>query len=205
MLLHPSAVFFCDFESPCSWTLSNHSTGGDWYVTSPQQHRSNRWGGQPIKDYSTGKTEGIDNNFIIIWHTIQTIAGWSFFQLINCLYNHWQSSKSCLSFNRSFSVTKAQLDSFRCFPPDQSCSAQQWATVPSSSRSLPTGTTYRKYIRFCETLWLLRHQTNSPYSQRTRNWQVRQSFSSSTINSLNFLKLEAIRKLQKFKITTVTL
>ncbi|KAI2654442.1 ALK tyrosine kinase receptor [Labeo rohita] len=30
----------------------------DWYVTSPQQHRSNRWGVQPIKDYSTGKSEG---------------------------------------------------------------------------------------------------------------------------------------------------
>ncbi|RXN20697.1 leukocyte tyrosine kinase receptor-like protein [Labeo rohita] len=53
-----STVSFCDFESPCSWTLSNHSTGGDWYVTSPQQHRSNRWGVQPIKDYSTGKSEG---------------------------------------------------------------------------------------------------------------------------------------------------
>uniref|UniRef100_A0A672RC47 Tyrosine-protein kinase receptor n=1 Tax=Sinocyclocheilus grahami TaxID=75366 RepID=A0A672RC47_SINGR len=48
---------FCDFESPCSWTLSNHSAGGDWYVTSPQQHRSNRRGVQPIKDYSTGKSE----------------------------------------------------------------------------------------------------------------------------------------------------
>ncbi|XP_016101484.1 ALK tyrosine kinase receptor-like, partial [Sinocyclocheilus grahami] len=58
MLLHPSAVSFCDFESPCSWTLSNHSAGGDWYVTSPQQYRANRWGVQPIKDYSTGKSEG---------------------------------------------------------------------------------------------------------------------------------------------------
>ncbi|XP_067223959.1 tyrosine-protein kinase receptor [Chanodichthys erythropterus] len=53
-----SELSFCDFESPCSWTLSNHSTGGDWYVTSPQQHRSNKWGVQPIKDYSTGKSEG---------------------------------------------------------------------------------------------------------------------------------------------------
>uniref|UniRef100_A0A8C1A7X2 Tyrosine-protein kinase receptor n=1 Tax=Cyprinus carpio carpio TaxID=630221 RepID=A0A8C1A7X2_CYPCA len=53
-----SEISFCDFESPCSWTLSNHSAGGDWYVTSPQQHRSNRRGVQPIKDYSTGKSEG---------------------------------------------------------------------------------------------------------------------------------------------------
>ncbi|XP_052009872.1 tyrosine-protein kinase receptor-like [Xyrauchen texanus] len=54
---------FCDFESPCSWTLSNHSTGGDWYVISPQQHRSNRWGVQPIKDHSTGKSKG---HFLIL-------------------------------------------------------------------------------------------------------------------------------------------
>uniref|UniRef100_A0A672NPS4 ALK tyrosine kinase receptor-like n=1 Tax=Sinocyclocheilus grahami TaxID=75366 RepID=A0A672NPS4_SINGR len=53
-----SEFSFCDFESPCSWTLSNHSAGGDWYVTSPQQYRANRWGVQPIKDYSTGKSEG---------------------------------------------------------------------------------------------------------------------------------------------------
>nr|XP_055027983.1 tyrosine-protein kinase receptor [Misgurnus anguillicaudatus] len=53
-----SELFYCDFESSCSWTLSNHSTGEDWFVTSPQQHRANRWGVQPVKDYSTGNSEG---------------------------------------------------------------------------------------------------------------------------------------------------
>ncbi|XP_051578494.1 tyrosine-protein kinase receptor-like [Myxocyprinus asiaticus] len=53
-----SEFSFCDFESPCSWTLSSHSTGGDWYVTSPQQHRSNIRGVLPIKDHSAGKSEG---------------------------------------------------------------------------------------------------------------------------------------------------
>ncbi|XP_056333158.1 tyrosine-protein kinase receptor [Danio aesculapii] len=53
-----SDVSFCDFESPCSWTLSSHSTGGDWFITSAQQHRSNRRDVQPIRDYSTGKSEG---------------------------------------------------------------------------------------------------------------------------------------------------
>ncbi|TRY55390.1 hypothetical protein DNTS_034410, partial [Danionella cerebrum] len=52
------SVSFCDFESPCSWTLSSHSSGGDWYVTSPQQHQSIRRGIQPIRDYSTGKFDG---------------------------------------------------------------------------------------------------------------------------------------------------
>uniref|UniRef100_A0A673LKK0 Tyrosine-protein kinase receptor n=1 Tax=Sinocyclocheilus rhinocerous TaxID=307959 RepID=A0A673LKK0_9TELE len=62
---------FCDFESPCSWTLSNHSAGGDWYVTSPQQHRSNRRGVQPIKDYSTGKSEG---HFLLLKPTLTHFA-----------------------------------------------------------------------------------------------------------------------------------
>ncbi|KAI7804610.1 tyrosine-protein kinase receptor [Triplophysa rosa] len=53
-----SEFSYCDFESPCSWTLSNHSTGEDWYVTSPQQNRANRWGIQPVKDHSPGKSQG---------------------------------------------------------------------------------------------------------------------------------------------------
>lgn len=57
-------VFYCDFESPCSWTLSNHSTGGDWYVTSPQQHRANRWGIEPIKYHSTGKSQGRNESLV---------------------------------------------------------------------------------------------------------------------------------------------
>ncbi|XP_026109593.1 ALK tyrosine kinase receptor-like, partial [Carassius auratus] len=51
-------ISFCDFESPCSWTLSNQSAGGDWNVTSPQQHSPNGRDDQLNKDYSTGKLEG---------------------------------------------------------------------------------------------------------------------------------------------------
>ncbi|XP_066540212.1 tyrosine-protein kinase receptor [Hoplias malabaricus] len=53
-----SQVTSCDFESSCSWSLSNHSTRGDWYVTSPQQPRPGRRGAQPITDHSVGDTKG---------------------------------------------------------------------------------------------------------------------------------------------------
>uniref|UniRef100_A0A4W4GD08 Tyrosine-protein kinase receptor n=1 Tax=Electrophorus electricus TaxID=8005 RepID=A0A4W4GD08_ELEEL len=58
-----SKVISCDFESPCSWSISNHSTGGDWYVTSPQQHRPTRWDVQPIMDHSVGDFKG---HFLIL-------------------------------------------------------------------------------------------------------------------------------------------
>ncbi|XP_049319381.1 tyrosine-protein kinase receptor [Astyanax mexicanus] len=48
----------CDFESACSWSVSNHSSSGDWYVTSPQQHRPGRRGTQPITDHSAGDSKG---------------------------------------------------------------------------------------------------------------------------------------------------
>ncbi|KAA0711259.1 ALK tyrosine kinase receptor [Triplophysa tibetana] len=66
-----SEFSYCDFESPCSWTLSNHSTGGDWYVTSPQQNRANRWGIQPMKDHSTGKSLG---HFLVLKPSLTHVA-----------------------------------------------------------------------------------------------------------------------------------
>ncbi|KAG7328180.1 hypothetical protein KOW79_008124 [Hemibagrus wyckioides] len=52
------AVTSCDFESPCSWIMSNHSARGDWYVTSPQQHWNGQRGIQPITDHSNGDSKG---------------------------------------------------------------------------------------------------------------------------------------------------
>ncbi|XP_027028683.2 leukocyte tyrosine kinase receptor isoform X1 [Tachysurus fulvidraco] len=48
----------CDFESPCSWIVSNHSARGDWYITSPQQHWNGQRGVQPVTDHSTGQSKG---------------------------------------------------------------------------------------------------------------------------------------------------
>ncbi|XP_030637308.1 tyrosine-protein kinase receptor, partial [Chanos chanos] len=48
----------CDFESPCSWSLSNQSSRGDWYVTTPWEQRSLRQGSPPITDHSSGTAEG---------------------------------------------------------------------------------------------------------------------------------------------------
>ncbi|XP_060790032.1 tyrosine-protein kinase receptor isoform X1 [Neoarius graeffei] len=52
------AITSCNFESPCSWTMSNHSTHGDWYVTSPQQHWASQRGVQPFTDHSVGDSKG---------------------------------------------------------------------------------------------------------------------------------------------------
>ncbi|XP_031436374.1 leukocyte tyrosine kinase receptor isoform X2 [Clupea harengus] len=49
---------YCDFESPCSWSLSNHSSGSDWRVTSPQQRRLGRRGLEPVTDHSVGAADG---------------------------------------------------------------------------------------------------------------------------------------------------
>ncbi|KAK1160669.1 leukocyte tyrosine kinase receptor [Acipenser oxyrinchus oxyrinchus] len=60
----PSApALSCDFEAPCSWTLSNHSAGGDWLVTSPQQPRPSSENRQPGTDHSTG---GSDGHFLLL-------------------------------------------------------------------------------------------------------------------------------------------
>lgn len=50
------AVFSCDFESPCLWTLSNHSQQSDWSVVSARQ--TERAGWMPEADYSEGSSDG---------------------------------------------------------------------------------------------------------------------------------------------------
>uniref|UniRef100_A0A4W5MIB8 Tyrosine-protein kinase receptor n=1 Tax=Hucho hucho TaxID=62062 RepID=A0A4W5MIB8_9TELE len=52
------AVTSCDFESPCSWSFSNHSIRYDWRVTSPQQHRSSTQAMRPVSDHSEGSSDG---------------------------------------------------------------------------------------------------------------------------------------------------
>ncbi|XP_055718821.1 tyrosine-protein kinase receptor-like [Salvelinus fontinalis] len=48
----------CDFESPCSWTFSNHSVRNDWRAMSPQQQRSSTQAMKPVSDHSEGSSEG---------------------------------------------------------------------------------------------------------------------------------------------------
>ncbi|XP_059375104.1 tyrosine-protein kinase receptor isoform X1 [Carassius carassius] len=75
-----SELSFCDFESPCSWTLSNHSAGGDWHVTSPQQNLCD----QPMKDYSTGKCEG---HFLLLKPTNFAAGRYSFHMTSPVVYS----------------------------------------------------------------------------------------------------------------------
>ncbi|RXM34071.1 ALK tyrosine kinase receptor [Acipenser ruthenus] len=58
LLTSQQQALSCDFETPCSWTLSNHSAGGDWLVTSPQQPRPSSENRQPGTDHSTGSSDG---------------------------------------------------------------------------------------------------------------------------------------------------
>uniref|UniRef100_A0A3B4WSJ9 Tyrosine-protein kinase receptor n=1 Tax=Seriola lalandi dorsalis TaxID=1841481 RepID=A0A3B4WSJ9_SERLL len=51
-------VTFCDFESLCLWTLSNHSDQSDWSVGSPQQPESAQAGMMPATDHSEGSSDG---------------------------------------------------------------------------------------------------------------------------------------------------
>ncbi|KAM9569145.1 tyrosine-protein kinase receptor-like isoform 2-T2 [Salvelinus alpinus] len=53
-----SQITSCDFESPCSWSFSNHSIRYDWRVTSPQQHRSSTQAMRPVSDHSEGSSDG---------------------------------------------------------------------------------------------------------------------------------------------------
>ncbi|XP_070984714.1 tyrosine-protein kinase receptor isoform X1 [Oncorhynchus clarkii lewisi] len=53
-----SQITSCDFESPCSWSFSNHSSRYDWRVTSPQQHRSSTQAMRPVSDHSEGSSDG---------------------------------------------------------------------------------------------------------------------------------------------------
>ncbi|KAM6973240.1 tyrosine-protein kinase receptor-like [Aplochiton taeniatus] len=50
----------CDFESPCLWTLSNHSVQGDWQIMSPQQPSENTkvTSVRPVTDQSEGSSDG---------------------------------------------------------------------------------------------------------------------------------------------------
>ncbi|KAJ7988947.1 hypothetical protein DPEC_G00314470 [Dallia pectoralis] len=55
-----SQMTSCDFESPCSWTFSNHSIRNDWKIVSPEQrpHRSSTPAVRPVSDHSQGTSDG---------------------------------------------------------------------------------------------------------------------------------------------------
>ncbi|XP_023684004.1 tyrosine-protein kinase receptor isoform X1 [Paramormyrops kingsleyae] len=48
----------CDLESPCSWTLSNYSSGGDWRITKAQRRTSDTQRAEPPADHSVGDANG---------------------------------------------------------------------------------------------------------------------------------------------------
>ncbi|KAG7511076.1 ALK tyrosine kinase receptor-like [Solea senegalensis] len=48
----------CDFESPCLWTLSNHSDQSDWTLASPQQPQRAQVGMTPATDHSEKSADG---------------------------------------------------------------------------------------------------------------------------------------------------
>ncbi|XP_077477591.1 tyrosine-protein kinase receptor [Stigmatopora argus] len=48
--------FYCDFESPCLWTLSNQSQQRDWSVVSARQRDQAGW--MPEADHSKGSSDG---------------------------------------------------------------------------------------------------------------------------------------------------
>ncbi|XP_062326239.1 tyrosine-protein kinase receptor isoform X2 [Osmerus eperlanus] len=49
----------CDFETPCAWTLSNHSVRSDWRVKSPRQQRpSSQVALRPVSDHSEDSSDG---------------------------------------------------------------------------------------------------------------------------------------------------
>nr|XP_057946968.1 tyrosine-protein kinase receptor [Doryrhamphus excisus] len=50
----------CDFETPCFWTLSNHSDQSDWSVVSARQpEKTQREGSKPEADHSEGSSDGL--------------------------------------------------------------------------------------------------------------------------------------------------
>ncbi|XP_047466681.1 leukocyte tyrosine kinase receptor isoform X2 [Mugil cephalus] len=48
----------CDFESLCTWTLSDNTTQNAWTVVSPQQSESTKAGALPATDHSAGSSDG---------------------------------------------------------------------------------------------------------------------------------------------------
>lgn len=56
-LLFPTDTY-CDFESPCSWSMSNLSGSSDWQVTSPQRSQLGTHDSQPATDHSVGSADG---------------------------------------------------------------------------------------------------------------------------------------------------
>ncbi|XP_010877406.2 leukocyte tyrosine kinase receptor isoform X2 [Esox lucius] len=55
-----SQMTSCDFETPCSWTFSNHSIRNDWKIVSPaqQSRRSSTQATRPVSDHSEGSSDG---------------------------------------------------------------------------------------------------------------------------------------------------
>ncbi|TMS21285.1 ALK tyrosine kinase receptor, partial [Larimichthys crocea] len=57
-----SQITFCDFESLCLWSSSNHSAHSDWLVVSPQQLE--KPGMMPVTDHSVGSSDG---HFLLLY------------------------------------------------------------------------------------------------------------------------------------------
>ncbi|KAK2891815.1 tyrosine-protein kinase receptor [Channa argus] len=83
-------IIFCDFESQCHWTLSNHSDQSDWSVMSPQQRQ--KAGMLPMTDHSVGSTNG---HFLLLSSSPATEAsGRCEYHLTSPVFS--QSSSQCV-------------------------------------------------------------------------------------------------------------
>ncbi|XP_041929184.1 leukocyte tyrosine kinase receptor isoform X1 [Alosa sapidissima] len=66
-----SEYMYCDYESPCSWSLSNHSGSSDWQVVSPQQSHLGRRGLRPVTDHSVGNAGG---HYLVLGPSLSAVA-----------------------------------------------------------------------------------------------------------------------------------
>ncbi|KAM8834221.1 tyrosine-protein kinase receptor isoform 1-T1 [Synchiropus picturatus] len=65
-------ILYCDFESPCLWTSSNHSDKNDWLVVSPAQPGDTPVGTIPLTDHSVGSSEG---HFLLLSPSGSEVSG----------------------------------------------------------------------------------------------------------------------------------
>lgn len=72
---HPDGEHtYCDFESPCSWSMSNLSGSSDWQVMSPRRRQLGTHDSQPATDHSVGSADG---HFLVLMPNAATMASGS--------------------------------------------------------------------------------------------------------------------------------
>uniref|UniRef100_A0A8C9V6S8 Tyrosine-protein kinase receptor n=1 Tax=Scleropages formosus TaxID=113540 RepID=A0A8C9V6S8_SCLFO len=80
----------CDFESPCSWTMSNHSSRGDWRVLTPDQFVADMRVAKPPTDHSARSSNG---HFLLLTATAAVSKGSCKFFIASPVL--WNSGPQC--------------------------------------------------------------------------------------------------------------